>query len=356
MPVNGESNEVLRLAVRHGAAGLPIVGFGRETENIGIEMPRGKRAAPIASAEDIDIPAVGGASREEPCAVGHRMVLGPMVGGEVGFPPLVEVGSVEPAAEETTVLTHSAEDSVTGFRAVVVVLERGPRVGGNVVDIDVATKARTRRIDGVDAVADEVGDRADGVGGREIGKALPVARRGGVPPEVAEVTRVVVRPTVEAHADVHVFAHGLRHGVYAGGEGCFAEVAPCVGRGVVAPKAVAAGARAVATAEDVGFSRIRKGGSRGAWRGHVRTARDGHLNVGGAVAGGEGKERQEEYVGLRFNTLLIKGVCRGSVAGRRSIYTGLFLEFEVASEVVFADNGVGCEFLGRTVEEDFPLE
>lgn len=28
MPVNGESNEVLRLAVRHGAAGLPIVGFG----------------------------------------------------------------------------------------------------------------------------------------------------------------------------------------------------------------------------------------------------------------------------------------------------------------------------------------
>lgn len=47
---------------------------------------------------------------------------------------------------------------------------------------------------------------------------------------------------------------------------------------------------------------------------------------------------------------------RGSVAGRRSIYTGLFLEFEVASEVVFADNRVGCEFLGRTVKEDFPFK
>lgn len=63
MPVDGEGYEVLRLAVRHGAAGLPIVGFGRETENIGIEMPRGECATPIASAEDIDIPAVGGASR-----------------------------------------------------------------------------------------------------------------------------------------------------------------------------------------------------------------------------------------------------------------------------------------------------
>lgn len=283
-------------------------------------------------------------------------MLGPVVGGEVGFPPLVEVGSVEPAAKETTVLTHSAEDSVTGFRAVVVVFEGRPCVGGDVVDIDVATKARTRRIDGVDAVADEVGDRADGVGGREIGKALPVARCGGVPPEVAEVTRVVVRPTVEAHADVHVFTRHLCHGVHAGLEWRLAEVAPCVGRGVVAPKAVAAGTRGVSSAEDVALTRIRKGSRRGAWRRHVRTARDRHLNVGGAVAGGEGKERQEEYVGLRFNTLLIKGVCRGSVAGRRSIYTGLFLEFEVASEVVFADNGVGCEFLGRTVEEDFPLE
>lgn len=315
MPVNGESNEVLRLAVRHGAAGLPIVGFGRETENIGIEMPRGKRAAPIASAEDIDIPAVGGTSREEPCAVGHRMVLGPMVGGEVGFPPLVEVGSIESAAEETTVLAHSAEDSVTGFRAVVVVLERGPRVGGNVVDIDVATETGSRRIDGVDAVADEVGDRADGVGGREIGKALPVARCGGVPPEVAEVTRVVVRPTVEAHADVHVFARHLCHSMHAGLERRLAEVAPCVGRGVVAPKAVAAGARGVATAENVGFTSVGKGSRRGAGRGHVRTARDRHLNVRGAVAGGEGKERQEEYVGLRFNTLLIKGVCRGAIGG-----------------------------------------
>lgn len=243
------------------------------------------------------------------------MVLGPMVGGEVGFPPLVEVGSIESAAEETTVLAHSAEDSVTGFRAVVVVLERGPRVGGNVVDIDVATKARTRRIDGVDAVADEVGDRADGVGGREIGKALPVARRGGVPPEVAEVTRVVVRPTVEAHTNVHMFAHDLCHGVHAGLERRLAEVAPCVGRGVVAPKAVAAGARGVATAEDVGFTCIRKGCRRDAWRRHVRTARDRHREVGGAVAGGEGKERQEEYVGLCFYTLLIKGVCRESIGG-----------------------------------------
>ena len=52
----------------------------------------------------------------------------------------------------------------------------------------------------------------------------------------------------------------------------------------------------------------------------------------------------------------LSGVYRGSVAGRRSIYTGLFLEFEVASEVVFADNGVGCEFLGRTVKEDFPFK
>lgn len=112
-----------------------------------------------------------------------------------------------------------------------------------------------------------------------------------------------------------MFAHGLRHGVYAGGEGCLAKVAPCVGRGVVAPKAVAAGAGAVATAEDVGFSRIRKGGSRGAWRGYVRTARDRHREVGGAVAGGEGKERQEEYVGLCFYTLLIKGVCRESIGG-----------------------------------------
>ena len=315
MPVNGESNEVLRLAVRHGAAGLPIVGFGRETENIGIEMPRGKRAAPIASAEDIDIPAVGGTSREEPCAVGHRMVLGPMVGGEVGFPPLVEVGSIESAAEETTVLAHSAEDSVTGFRAVVVVLERGPRVGGNVVDIDVATETGSRRIDGVDAVADEVGDRSDGVGGREIGKALPVARCGGVSPEVAEVTRVVVRIAVEAHADVHVFAHGLRHSVYAGGEGCLAEVAPRVGRRVVAPKAVAAGAGAVATAEDVGFTCIRKGNRRGAWRRHVRTACDRHLNVGGAVAGGEGKEHQEEYVGLRFYMLSGFEGCRDVLRG-----------------------------------------
>ena len=266
-------------------------------------MPRGKRAAPIASAEDIDIPAVGGASREEPCAVGHRMVLGPMVGGEVGFPPLVEVGGIESAAEETTVLAHSTEDSMTGFGTVVVVFKRGPRVGGNVVDIDVATKARTRRIDGVDAVADEVGDRADGVGGREIGKALPVARCGGVPPEVAEVTRVVVRPAVEAHADVHVFARHLCHSMHAGLEWRLAEVAPCVGRGVVAPKAVAAGARGVSSAEDVALTRIRKGSRRGAWRRHVRTARDRHLDVGGAVAGGEGKERQEEYVGLCFYML-----------------------------------------------------
>lgn len=144
---------------------------------------------------------------------------------------------------------------------------------------------------------------------------MPVARCGGVSPEVAEVTRVVVRIAVEAHADVHVFAHGLRHSVYAGGEGCLAEVAPRVGRRVVAPKAVAAGTRGVSSAEDVGFTCIRKGNRRGAWRRHVRTACDRHLNVRGAVAGGEGKEHQEEYVGLRFNTLLIKGVCRESIGG-----------------------------------------
>lgn len=201
------------------------------------------------------------------------------------------------------VLTRGAEDPVTGFGTVVVVLERGPRVRVNVVDIDVATETGSRRIDGVDAVADEVGDRADGVGGREIGKALPVARCGGVPPEVAEVTRVVVRPTVEAHADVHVFTRHLCHGVHAGLEWRLAEVAPCVGRGVVAPKAVAAGTRGVSSAEDVGFTCIRKGSRRGAGRRHVRTARDRHLDVGGAVAGGEGKERQEEYVGLCFYML-----------------------------------------------------
>lgn len=106
-------------------------------------MPRGECAAPIASAEDVDILTIGGASGEKTCAIGYGAVVGPPVGGEVGFPPLVEVGSIEPAAEETAVLACGAEDSVTGFGTVVVVFEGRPRVRGDVVDIDVATKART---------------------------------------------------------------------------------------------------------------------------------------------------------------------------------------------------------------------
>ena len=315
---NGKG-EVVHQRGRQVACVLPAVGLRVVAADVGKHLSVGANAAVMKSADDISILRGGSRCRKGACLPRYGGALHPFAFGQELCPPVKALALVTCACEIPPAIRAAA--AAKGTRRVAVRgdmhIDSIPVVGRDVVAEHIACIGPAEAVAHVEFTVTRESDGVVGVVVGVVGKACPLPVGEVEPPPVAQVGAVGTISAIETESEVDVFV-GIhaRCGIDASRQGRDGGILrPLVGGGVVLPQVVHIGACAVPTAEDVALTRIRKGSRRGAWRRHVRTARDGHLDVGDAVAGGEGKEHQEEYVGLRFNTLLIKGVCRGAIGG-----------------------------------------